>query len=167
MFFFALVGDVCLFAERGDSQGRGIQRQEDEEISPDSLIVDIVPDSLLEGVKLYRYRPKFGIAKLYVPKIGALYSSPSTSWDIAVQWDSVSTYTIQNKWYNTDIAPLTVVDFEDFISLKMEQNELNIRHQLIREAKAQQEESRGLLDFRIRFPEVKTQHSRPFLVPMR
>ena len=34
----------------------------------------------------------------------------------------------------------------------MEQNELLIRHQLIREAKAQQEESRGLLDFRISVP---------------
>ena len=125
--------DVRLFAqERGGGQNQNLQQQqrqqqEDEEFSQDSLTIEVIPDSLLEGVKIYRFQPKFGAAKLYAPKVGALYSSPSTSWDIAVQWDSVSTYTIQNNWYNTDIAPLTIVDFEDFISLKMEQNELTIR----------------------------------------
>ena len=68
-----------LFAqERGGGQGRGVhqqqERQEDEETSLDSLIVEIIPDSLLEGVKIYRYQPKFGAAKLYAPKVGALRS---------------------------------------------------------------------------------------------
>lgn len=151
---FAFRGDLYLFAqEREGGQGQIIkQQQEAEQLSQDSLSVQIIPDSLLEGVKLYRYEPKFGAAKLYAPRVGALYSSPSTIWDIGVRWDTISTYTIHNYWYNIDLAPKTIVDFEDFISLKMEQNELLIRHQLIREAKAQQEESRGLLDFRISVP---------------
>ena len=168
---FAFPGDLYLFAqEREGGQGQIIkqqQQQEAEQLSQDSLSVQIIPDSLLEGVKLYRYEPKFGAAKLYAPKVGALYSSPSTIWDIGVRWDTVSTYTIHNYWYNTDLAPKTIVDFEDFISLKMEQNELLIRHQLIREAKAQQEESRGLLDFRISVPGGENSALRPFLVPMR
>ena len=77
---FALTGDVRLFAqERGGGQGRGVQeqqeRQEDEETSLDSLIIEIIPDSLLEGVKIYRYQPNFGAAKLYAPKVGSLTSS--------------------------------------------------------------------------------------------
>ena len=80
------MGDVRLFAqERGGGQNQNLQQQqrqqqrqqqEDEEFSQDSLTIEVIPDSLLEGVKIYRFQPKFWAAKLYAPKVGALYSSP-------------------------------------------------------------------------------------------
>ena len=135
-------------ANNGESKSNELSAEE----RLDSLLAVQIPDSLLKGVKLYRYTPKIGSSQLFQPKVGALYSSPSSQWDIDVRWDSVATYTIENSWNGTDLVPPTIVDFEDFIGLKLQENELSIRTQLIRESKAQQEESRGLLDFRISVP---------------
>ncbi len=54
--------DVRLFAqERGGGQNQNLQQQqrqqqEDEEFSQDSLTIEVIPDSLLEGVKIYRFQ---------------------------------------------------------------------------------------------------------------
>ena len=76
-----------LFAqEHGGGQNQSLQQQQQEEevFSQDSLTIEVIPDSLLEGVKIYRYQPKFGAAKLYAPKVGALYSSPSTTSELSL-----------------------------------------------------------------------------------
>ena len=145
--FWAIV--LCLIATTGElrlqaqertrsndrTRSEDVGEQESNQLSPeeqlDSLLAVQIPDSLLEGVKLYRYAPRMGASRLFQSKVGALYSSPSSEWDIDVRWDSVSTYTIENRWNGTDLVPPTIVDFEDFIGLKLQENEHVIRTQLI------------------------------------
>lgn len=118
----------------------------------DSLTVESVPDSLLEGIKFYFKSPKrtFSSLKgLQIPKLYAVLGAASTQ---TVTWDSVSTYYISRKYNGREIQPMLIADFNSYVGLKREIQKKELRKALIEEGKRQEQQQRGLLDFSIKVP---------------
>ncbi len=69
-----------------------------------------------------------------------------------VTWDSVDTYQIISRIQGLEVQLPSIVNFDTYRELKKEQQKQNIRAKLVEEAKSQQQDRRGLLDFSINVP---------------
>lgn len=120
--------------------------------SPDSTQSQIVPDSSLNEIKFYSNSFSSRVSSLPRTKKGKLYG-PTLGFDrTTVTWDTLSTFRISRTIYNRNVYYPSVMNFEEFSSLKKEEQKNSIRAQLIQESKNQEEVGRGLLDFKINVP---------------
>lgn len=104
------------------------------------------------SIKIFSTKKRQQVSTLLGRKRGRLYDVDPNDQQVEVSWDSVGTFKIQLKQHGFDILPPTVVDFETYRRLKKEQQKLQIREELVKESKAQQDERKGLLDFSINVP---------------
>jgi cell surface protein SprA len=120
--------------------------------SPDSLQTEEQADSMLSGVKYFFITPNGKISSLPSTRRGALYGINLSNDNTSVTWDTVSTYRIQRSINGRQLYLPQVASFNEFRELKKEQQKKAIRASQVRESIAQEDEGRGLLDFKISVP---------------
>tara|TARA_Y100001935_G_scaffold255672_1_gene271283 strand:- start:91519 stop:98805 length:7287 start_codon:yes stop_codon:yes gene_type:complete len=132
---------------------RSANAQDERDTEPvDSVLTESIPDSLLEGVKLYTAFRKSQVSSLSGVNKGALYGINLDNERTTVTWDSVDTYKISTKLFGYDLYEPVVTDFENYAAIKKREQQRKIQYILVEEGKNQEEEGRGLLDFRINVP---------------
>lgn len=134
---------VCLFIASG-----AVYAQESE--PTDTL--KTIPDSELIGIKIYKPISQELFSDLRGRKPGKLYQLLQNDDKVEILWDSTSVYTIQRSVLGYDTFLPTITDFDEYTSLQKSYNKFSLRSQLVEEAKRQETESKGLLDFKIIVP---------------
>lgn len=117
----------------------------------DSTTVTAVTDSLPEGIKFY-YKPSTDLNPYYRQPYKGLYYLGSQSEQFNTRWDSVNTYSVYRSVHGYAVSIPLVADFSNYTTYRQWQQEREIQLQLIEENIADEEQSRGLLDFRINIP---------------
>lgn len=118
----------------------------------DSLGIEVVPDSLLIGIKFYSNESSSIISSLPGIKKPVLYGSKPNFENTSISWDTLSTFRIKQTVLQRDLYKPVIVNFEEFTVLQKNQNKRNIQALLVEESKSQEEVGRGLLDFKISVP---------------
>jgi len=118
----------------------------------DSSLVAARQDSLAADIRIFEGYRTSVVSRLASLQKGRLYQLGFNNYQTEVTWDSLQTYRIQSSISGFDISPPTIVDFESYRLLKKDQQKENIRAKLVQEAKNQQQDTRGLLDFSIKIP---------------
>ncbi|HAH52007.1 MAG TPA: cell surface protein SprA, partial [Balneola sp.] len=112
----------------------------------------VVPDTSLVGIKFYspfktRYVSNFRTRK--IPRIYRLLESDFTT---NTNWDSVSTYKVQQEISGTTVLIPAFYDFETYAAQQKEFQKKELSLLLIQEGKSEEQQGRGLLDFSLRIP---------------
>lgn len=118
----------------------------------DSVQTETGADSVLSGIKFFYRSPDNRVSALPKVQQGRLYGIDLPSDRVQISWDSLYTYQIRRSVAGRDLYLPQVVDFEKYSELTKEQQNQDIRALLVRESRAQEEEGRGLLDFKINVP---------------
>ena len=111
-----------------------------------------IPDSALVGTKLFYPGKQNKTASLSNQKKGNIYLLLENQIRTTIKWDSADTFKIEKSLFGYSTFIPSVLDRESYIALKREEQKRSIRTELIEEGKAQQEQGRGLLDFKIKVP---------------
>ncbi len=127
----------------------GVRASSAQEAS-DSLGVS--NDSTLSGIKFFSNSQGSRISALSSNKTRSLYGRTPGFYQTTVSWDSVSSYKIKRTVFGRDYFFPSLVDFETYSDLKREQQKDQIQSILVQESRSQEDEGRGLLDFKINVP---------------
>lgn len=122
------------------------------QVLQDTLQTDVEADTLLEGIKFYFPDRISSVSSLPSGRRTPLYRLQLPSEQVTVEWDSVNTFRIQKRILGESVYAPVTTSFAEFAQLKKEQQKKDIRLQLVKESKAQEDEGRGLLDFSINVP---------------
>jgi len=122
-----------------------------QETAPKDSIAT-VPDSALVGIKIYKPVSESILSKLSSKKIGRFYQLLPNEDKVTVTWDTLDVYTIQRTLAGQPAFIPTVVSFDEYAIMQKDRQKKALRLQLVEEARKQQTQSRGLLDFKIKVP---------------
>ena len=116
----------------------------------DSL--ETIPDGLFENIKVFTTSRPSIISELPKVNTGKLYSLAKEKNRTSVTWDSVDTYQIQSSIDGIDVQLPVFLNFRTYALMKKEQQKKNIRSNLIKMSKNQEQDRKGILDFSINIP---------------
>ena len=85
-----------------------------QEDGSDSLKVEVIPDSLLIGIKFYSNGAGPILSTLPDIKKPTLYGSKPAFDVTSISWDTLSTYKIKRTIHQRDLYKPTIVGFEEF-----------------------------------------------------
>lgn len=118
----------------------------------DTSLVSIEADTSLQGIRFYISRPAGPASNWWDIPPSPLYSVRLNQERVSVSWDSTDTFTVQRSINGVPAALPSILTTEQYIEAKRRENERKIAYRLIQEGKREDEEQRGLLDFKIDVP---------------